>query len=50
MRKQDPPSSESLQEQRKRRRERVLIALTLILVVAITSLEVHLVHQGGASR
>ena len=47
MRKQDPPSSESLQEQRKRRRERVLIALTLILVVAITSLEVHLVHQGG---
>jgi len=47
MRKQAPLSSESLQEQRKRRRERVLIALTLILVVAITSLEVHLVHQGG---
>jgi two-component system nitrogen regulation sensor histidine kinase NtrY len=47
MRKKTPPSSESLQEQRKRRRERVLIALTLILVVAITSLEVHLVHQGG---
>jgi two-component system nitrogen regulation sensor histidine kinase NtrY len=47
MRKQDPPSSESLQEQRKRRRERVLIALTLVLVVVITSLEVHLVHQGG---
>jgi two-component system nitrogen regulation sensor histidine kinase NtrY len=47
MRNKTPPSSESLQEQRKRRRERVLIALTLILVVAITSLEVHLVHQGG---
>jgi two-component system nitrogen regulation sensor histidine kinase NtrY len=41
------PPSERLQEQRKRRRERVLIALTLVLVVAITSLEVHLVHQGG---
>ncbi len=47
MRKKDPPSPESLQEYRKRRRERVLIALTLVLVVAITSLEVHLVHQGG---
>jgi two-component system nitrogen regulation sensor histidine kinase NtrY len=35
------------QEQRKRRRERILIAITLVLVVAITSLEVHLVHQGG---
>jgi two-component system nitrogen regulation sensor histidine kinase NtrY len=34
-------------EQRKRRRERVLIAITLVLVVAITSLEVHLVHRGG---
>ncbi len=47
MRKPDHPSPESLQEHRKRRRERVLIALTLVLVVAITSLEVHLVHQGG---
>jgi two-component system nitrogen regulation sensor histidine kinase NtrY len=47
MRKQDPPSPQALQEYRKRRRERVLIALTLVLVVAITSLEVHLVHQGG---
>ena len=47
MQKPDPPSPESRQEQQKRRRERVLIALTLILVVAITSLEVHLVHQGG---
>jgi two-component system nitrogen regulation sensor histidine kinase NtrY len=35
------------QEQRKRHRERILIAITLVLVVAITSLEVHLVHQGG---
>ncbi len=34
-------------EQQKRRRERVLIAITLVLVVAITSLEVHLVHRGG---
>jgi two-component system nitrogen regulation sensor histidine kinase NtrY len=47
MQKPDPPSPESRQEQQKRLRERVLIALTLILVVAITSLEVHLVHQGG---
>jgi two-component system nitrogen regulation sensor histidine kinase NtrY len=44
--KPDSPP-ESLPEQRKRRRERVLLALTLIMVVAITSLEVHLVHQGG---
>jgi two-component system nitrogen regulation sensor histidine kinase NtrY len=35
------------QDQQKRRRERILIAITLVLVVAITSLEVHLVHQGG---
>jgi two-component system nitrogen regulation sensor histidine kinase NtrY len=35
------------QEQQKRRRERVLIAISLVLVVAITSLEVHLVHRGG---
>ncbi len=34
-------------EYRKRRRERILIAVTLLLVVAITSLEVHLVHRGG---
>ncbi len=38
---------ETRQEYRKRRRERILIALTLVLVVAITSLEVFLVHQGG---
>ncbi len=41
------PTPEQLKEYRKRRRERVLIAITLMLVVAITSLEVHLVHQGG---
>ncbi len=40
---QEPPS----QEDKKRRRERVLIAISLILVVTITSLEVHLVRQGG---
>jgi two-component system nitrogen regulation sensor histidine kinase NtrY len=34
-------------ETSKRRRERLLIGLTLLLVVAITSLEVHLVRQGG---
>jgi len=34
-------------EKQKRRRERLLIAITLALVVAITSLEVHLVHRGG---
>ncbi len=34
-------------ERRKRRRERFLIALTLILVVALTSVEIHLVRQGG---
>ncbi|MCX5890977.1 MAG: ATP-binding protein [Deltaproteobacteria bacterium] len=42
-----PETPEQLKEQRKRRRERALIAITLVLVVAITSLEVHLVHQGG---
>ena len=42
-----PETQEQLKEQRKRRRERALIAITLVLVVAITSLEVHLVHQGG---
>ncbi len=41
------PTPEMVQEQKKRRRERVLIALTLILVVALTSLEVHLVRRGG---
>ena len=41
------PTSEQLRESRKRRRERALIALTLALVVAITTLEVRLVHQGG---
>jgi len=40
------PTAEQLKEQRKRRRERALIAITLVLVVAITSLEVHLVHRG----
>lgn len=39
---------EPLKEYRKRLRERVLIALTLILVVGLTSLEVHLVSQGGS--
>ena len=42
-----PETQEQLKEHRKRRRERALIAITLVLVVAITSLEVHLVHQGG---
>ncbi len=42
-----PETQEQLKEQRKRRRERALIAITLVLVVAITSLEVRLVHQGG---
>jgi len=41
------PTSDQLRESRKRRRERALIALTLALVVAITTLEVRLVHQGG---
>jgi two-component system nitrogen regulation sensor histidine kinase NtrY len=47
LRKRSSPIETPSQEQQKRRRERVLIAVTLILVVAITSLEVHLVHQGG---
>jgi two-component system nitrogen regulation sensor histidine kinase NtrY len=44
-----PPSpiQSSPQESQKRRRERVLIAILLVLVVAITSLEIHLVHRGG---
>ena len=47
LRKRSPHSETPAQEQRKRRRERVLIAISLILVVTITSLEVHLVRQGG---
>ncbi len=34
-------------EKQKRRRERILIVLTLALVVALTSVEVYLVRQGG---
>ena len=45
--KRSPHRETASQEQRKRRRERVLIAISLILVVAITSLEVNLVHRGG---
>jgi two-component system, NtrC family, nitrogen regulation sensor histidine kinase NtrY len=45
--KSPPQTHEISPEQRKRRRERFLIAVTLVLVVAITSVEVHLVHQGG---
>lgn len=44
------PATETLQsdpERRKRRRERILIPLTLALVVAITTVEVYLVRQGG---
>ncbi len=47
MQAKQAPTPEQLKEQRKRRRERALIAITLVLVVAITSLEVRLVHQGG---
>jgi two-component system, NtrC family, nitrogen regulation sensor histidine kinase NtrY len=47
LRKRSPQRETPSQEQRKRRRERVLIAISLILVVAITSLEVNLVHRGG---
>jgi two-component system nitrogen regulation sensor histidine kinase NtrY len=46
-RKRLPPSEPLPPEHQKRRRERVLIAVCLVLVVAITSLEVHLVHRGG---
>ena len=42
-----PETKEQLRADRKKRRERALIAITLVLVVAITSLEVHLVHRGG---
>jgi two-component system nitrogen regulation sensor histidine kinase NtrY len=45
--KYQPPIEPPLQERQKRRRERVLIAVSLVLAVAITSLEVHLVHRGG---
>ena len=47
LRKRSPHRETPSREQKKRRRERVLIAITLVLVVAITSLEVHLVHRGG---
>jgi two-component system nitrogen regulation sensor histidine kinase NtrY len=47
LRKRSPHRETPSQEQKKRRRERVLIAISLILVVAITSLEVNLVHRGG---
>ena len=47
LRKRSPHSEIPSQEQKKRRRERVLIIISLILVVAITSLEVNLVHRGG---
>jgi two-component system, NtrC family, nitrogen regulation sensor histidine kinase NtrY len=47
MQGQRAKTKEQLKEERKRRRERVLIAVTLVLVVAITSVEVHLVHRGG---
>ena len=47
LRKGSPHHETSPQEHQKRRRERVLIAISLILVVTITSLEVHLVRQGG---
>jgi two-component system, NtrC family, nitrogen regulation sensor histidine kinase NtrY len=46
-RKGSLPMETPAPEQQKRRRERVLIAISLVLVVAITSLEVHLVHRGG---
>src|SRR5664280_198507 len=47
LRKGSPHHETPPQEHQKRRRERVLIAISLILVVTITSLEVHLVRQGG---
>jgi two-component system nitrogen regulation sensor histidine kinase NtrY len=39
--------TQSHQERQKRRREKILIALTLVLVVALTSVEIYLVRQGG---
>jgi two-component system nitrogen regulation sensor histidine kinase NtrY len=47
LRKRSLPIDTPTLERQKRRRERFLIAISLILVVAITSLEVHLVHRGG---
>jgi len=47
MQTKSAPTPEQLRQSRKRRRERFLIALTLALVVAITTVEVRLVHQGG---
>ena len=47
LRKRSPHIATPPLEHQKRRRERVLIAVSLVLVVAITSLEVHLVHRGG---
>ncbi len=41
-----PETKEQLRADRKKRRERALIVITLVLVVAITSLEVHLVPRG----
>jgi two-component system nitrogen regulation sensor histidine kinase NtrY len=41
------PTPNQTMENAKRRRERLLIAFTLLLVVILTSLEVHLVRQGG---
>jgi two-component system nitrogen regulation sensor histidine kinase NtrY len=46
MQAKPPETKEQLRVDRKKRRERALIAITLLLVVAITSLEVHLVERG----
>jgi two-component system nitrogen regulation sensor histidine kinase NtrY len=45
--KRSAPPQAPTPEQKKRRWERALIAISLLLVVAITSLEVFLVHRGG---
>jgi two-component system, NtrC family, nitrogen regulation sensor histidine kinase NtrY len=48
LRKRSPNLGTVLQpEARKRRRERILIAILLVLVVALTSVEIRLVHRGG---
>jgi two-component system, NtrC family, nitrogen regulation sensor histidine kinase NtrY len=47
LRKRSPHHETPPPEYRKRRLERVLIGISLALVVAITSLEVNLVHRGG---
>ena len=47
LRKRQPSPDPQPQEHQKRLRERVLIAVSLLLVVAITTLEVRLVHRGG---